>query len=101
MRDASATLPADFIAAIFRTEKGAPGSAEGKTPTERMVFVVTTVTSPTFAVGNPDTKPIVDAVRTGMANDIYQQYMAKIENELGVTFDQAALADALGGAKQQ
>src|SRR5262249_32655792 len=67
-REASATLPADLIAAIFRTEKGAPGSAEGKTPTERIVFVVTTVTEPTFAVGNPDTKPIVDAVRTGTAN---------------------------------
>src|SRR5262249_47150753 len=64
-RDASATLPADFLAALFKTEKGAPGSSEGKTPTERIVFVVTTVTVPTFTAGNPDTKPIVDAVRTG------------------------------------
>jgi peptidyl-prolyl cis-trans isomerase D len=99
-RDASATLPPEFIAAIFRTEKGAPGSSEGKTPTERMVFVVTTVTVPTFMAGNPDTKPIVDAVKTGMANDIYAQYLARAENDVGVTFDQAALADALGGAKQ-
>ena len=100
-RDASAVLPPDFIAAMFRTDKGAPGSAEGKTPTERMVFVVTTITVPPFDAANPDAKPVIDSVRTGMANDIYSQYISKIETDVGVTFDQAALADALGSAKAQ
>ena len=62
------------------------------------MFVVTNVTVPQFDPASPDAKRISDALRDGMANDLYSQYVARVETDLGVSVNQGALSQALGAA---
>ena len=100
-RTNSGDFPANAVGALFRTAKGAPASAEGKEPTERIVFVVSDVKEPAFDPAAADAKKISDALRNAMANDLYEQYLAKVEADLGVSVDQAALDQAIGNKDQQ
>ncbi len=92
----SGALSSNALTAVFRTPKGEATTAEGKDPTERIVFVVTEVTVPQFDPASPEAKRINDAVRDAMANDLYSQFVARIETDLGVTVNQGALGLALG-----
>ncbi|HYW61321.1 MAG TPA: SurA N-terminal domain-containing protein [Xanthobacteraceae bacterium] len=100
-RTNSGDFPANAVGALFRTAKGAPASAEGKEPTERIVFVVSDVKEPAFDPAAADAKKISDALRNAMANDLYEQYLAKVEADLGISVDQAALDQAIGNKDQQ
>jgi peptidyl-prolyl cis-trans isomerase D len=94
--DNSGTLAPNALAAVFRTSMGAAATAEGKDPAERIVFVVTDITVPQFDPTSPDAKRINDALRDAMANDLYSQYVARVETDLGVSVNQGALSQALG-----
>jgi peptidyl-prolyl cis-trans isomerase D len=94
-------FPADAMTALFRTPKGAAASAQGKEPTERIVFVVTDVKLPTFDPASAEAKQISDALRTGVAEDLYAQYITKIETDIGVSVDQKALDEAVGNTSPQ
>ncbi len=96
--DNSGTLAPNALAAAFRTSMGAAATAEGKDPAERIVFVVTDITVPQFDPTSPDAKRINDALRDAMANDLYSQYVARVETDLGVSVNQGALSQALGAA---
>jgi peptidyl-prolyl cis-trans isomerase D len=86
------------VAAVFRTAKDAFGSAEGETPSDWVVFRVTDVTTPKLDANSPDAKRIEDVVKSQESKEIYEQYVAWLENELGTTVNQAALAQALGNS---
>ncbi len=94
-------FPADALAALFRTPKGSAGTAGGKEPTDRVVFVVKNVTVPAFDPGTEDAKRMADAVRNAMAEDLYSQFVGRVESDVGFTVDQKALNDALGANQQQ
>ncbi|HEU5276705.1 MAG TPA: SurA N-terminal domain-containing protein [Xanthobacteraceae bacterium] len=94
-------FPADAMTALFRTPKGAAASAQGKEPTERIVFVVTDVKLPKFDPASAEAKQISDALRTGVAEDLYAQYITKIETDIGVSVDQKALDEAVGNTSPQ
>jgi peptidyl-prolyl cis-trans isomerase D len=100
-RTNSGAFPANAQAALFRTPKGQVGSAEGKEPTERIVFVVSNVMEPTFDPAAQDAKQITDALRNAIANDLYSQYLTKVESDLGISIDTNALSQALGNSNQQ
>jgi peptidyl-prolyl cis-trans isomerase D len=100
-RSNSGAFPANPLAALFRTAKGQAASAEGKEPTERFVFVVTNVMVPTFDPAAQDAKQIDTALRNAMANDLYSQYLAQVESDVGVSIDQNALTQALGSNPPQ
>lgn len=91
-------LPANALATVFRTAAGQAASADGKEPTERLVFVVTNVTLPQFDPTSPGAKRIDDGLRDQMANDLYSQFVARVESDLGVSINQGAMASALGPA---
>jgi peptidyl-prolyl cis-trans isomerase D len=84
------------VAAVFRTAKDAYGSAEGDQPTDWTVFRVTDVTTPKFDVNGLVAKRIEETVKRQESQELYEQYVAALENELGVSVNQAALAQALG-----
>jgi peptidyl-prolyl cis-trans isomerase D len=90
------SLSAKVVAAVFHTAKDAFGSAEGDQPGDWVVFRVTDVATPKFDAGSRDAKRIEDAVKTQESNEIYEQYVAWLENDLGTSVNQAALAQALG-----
>ena len=99
--DNNGVLPPDALSVLFRTAKGAAASAEGKAPNERIVFVTSAITTPAFDPASPAVKQLDGNLRTQIANDFYSQYIAKVRDDLGVSIDQAALADALGASRQQ
>jgi peptidyl-prolyl cis-trans isomerase D len=84
------------IAAVFRTAKDAYGSAEGDQPTEWVVFRVTDISTPKFDASSPEIKRVADGLKKQQSDEILEQYMAWLQNELGTTVNQAALAQALG-----
>jgi peptidyl-prolyl cis-trans isomerase D len=86
------------VAAVFHTAKDAFGNAEGDVPTDWIVFRVTDVTTPKFDANSPDAKRIEDTVKRQESEEIYTQYVAWLQNELGTTVNQAALAQALGSS---
>jgi peptidyl-prolyl cis-trans isomerase D len=84
--------------AIFRTAKGAPGSADGNTPTERLVFRVTEIKEPAFDAASPDGQKLVESLRRSLSDDIFGQYISRLQSELGMTINEDALRRAVGGA---
>jgi peptidyl-prolyl cis-trans isomerase D len=99
--DTPTGLTANVMTVMFNAKKGSAVSAEGQDPIERVVMVVTDVTVPTFDPASPDAKKLSDALREQMANDLYQQFMGRLESDLEVKVDQAALAQALGTSPNQ
>jgi peptidyl-prolyl cis-trans isomerase D len=84
--------------AIFRTAKGAAGTAEGKTPTSRIVFVVTGVDDPPLDAKSDEAKQAAETLGRGYGEDILSEYVAQLENEIGVQINQAALQQVTGGS---
>ena len=89
-------LSAGVIDAAFRTAKGAAGTAQGQAPTEVFVFRVTDVTAPVLDPNSDDAKKIDDTLRRSYADDIVSQYLVRLQNEIGVTINQAALRQVTG-----
>jgi hypothetical protein len=64
-------------------------------------MVITDVTVPTFDPASPDAKKLADQLRDLLVNDLYAQFMQRVETDLAVTYDNAALAQALGAKTDQ
>jgi peptidyl-prolyl cis-trans isomerase D len=94
---ASGPISANGIEAVFRTAKGAPGSAEGSGPTERIVFRVTDVNVPIFEPASADSQRQLEALRRSLSDDIYGLYVVRLESELGTSINEDALRRATGG----
>jgi len=94
-------LPAKVIDAVFRTPKGVPASVEGDKDTERFVFRVTEIVDPAFDANSQDGKAIADTLRNSYGEDIVTEYVGRLENDFGVTVNQSAYNQAIGGGSQQ
>jgi peptidyl-prolyl cis-trans isomerase D len=99
--DAPAALPVNAMTVLFNARKGSAVSAEAKDTIERIVMVITDVTVPTFDPASPDAKKLADQLRDLLVNDLYAQFMQRVETDLAVTYDNAALAQALGAKTDQ
>jgi peptidyl-prolyl cis-trans isomerase D len=96
-RDATvANLPAGAVASAFRTAKDSAGQSEGASPTEWVVFRVTDVIEPTLDLASEDAKKLKTSVERGLADELVGQYVIKMENEIGVTINQPAVAQITG-----
>ena len=93
-------ISASAIAEIFRTPKDAAGSADGANPAERIVFHVIDIKVPPLDAEAVETKRIDEALRGRMAEDIIAQYVARLENEIGVSINQNALNQVTRGSSQ-
>lgn len=62
------------------------------------MFRVTEVTDPKLDANSDDAKRITQVVQRQLGDDIFGQYAAWLEGELGTTVNRAALAQALGTA---
>jgi len=94
-------VPAKLVEAAFRTPKGVPGSVEGDKESERFVFRVTDVVDPAFDANSTQGKAITDTLRNSYSEDILTEYIARLQNDLGVTVNEAALNQVVGGGGQQ
>ena len=90
-------VPAKVVDAVFKTPKGAPGSAEGETQTQRFVFRVTEVIDPPLDANSPEAKQLTTTLQNSFADDMIGEYIARLESDFGVSINQAALNQVIGG----
>ena len=95
---ATGFVSAKVARAIFHTAKDGFGSTEGDKPSEWVVFRVTDVTTPKLDANSPESKRIEQTVQSQETNDIFGEYVAWLQDDLGTSINQAALAQALGGS---
>jgi peptidyl-prolyl cis-trans isomerase D len=90
-------LSAQAIDAVFRTEKGASGSAEGVQPTQRVVFRVNEIKVPPFDPNSEDAKAIAQNLEQSFANELLAGYSERLNAEVGISINQSALNQVVGG----
>jgi peptidyl-prolyl cis-trans isomerase D len=93
---ATGAVPAAALRSIFQTAKDAFGSAPGEAAW--IVFRVTAVTDPKLDPNSDGGKQITQVVQRQLVDDVFGEYTAWLEDELGTTVNRAALAQALGNA---
>jgi peptidyl-prolyl cis-trans isomerase D len=91
-------IPIKTLDAVFRTPKGAAGSAEGDKESVRFVFVVKDVSVPKLDMTSPEAKRLSTVLRQSYADTLLSQYIARLETDIGTSFNQSALDQAVGGA---
>ena len=91
-------FPARALDVIFATPKDQAASTEGATLTDRMVFRVTEITVPPLEAESADAKRFDDLLRRAIADDMLAQYVSRLETDIGVTINQAALNQITGAS---
>jgi peptidyl-prolyl cis-trans isomerase D len=95
--EASGPLSASAVAAVFRTAKGAASKAEASEPGEQVVFRVTDIVVPSMDMASEDAKRTMETLNRGLSEALLAEYVAKLESEIGVTINQSALNQVIGG----
>lgn len=94
---ASGPLSAAGIDTVFHTAKGAAAKAEGAQPPAEVVFRVTDIVVPGLDTGSEDAKRALETLNRGLSDDILAEYVARLESDIGVTINQSALNQVIGG----
>src|SRR5262245_29390842 len=95
--EASGPLSASAVAVVFRTAKDAAAKADGNEPGEQVVFRVTDIVVPSVDMASEDTKRTMEALNRGLSEALLAEYIAKLESDIGVTINQSALNQVIGG----
>jgi peptidyl-prolyl cis-trans isomerase D len=95
--EGSGALSAAAVDAVFRTAKDAAGKGDAAQPIEQIVFRVTDIEVPKLDAAAEDTKRLVETLNRGLSEDVFSEYVARLENETGVTINQAALNQVITG----
>lgn len=90
------TLAGSMIDAVFHTNKDAFANAEGDKPTDWIIFRVTDVKTPNLDPNSPQSKKLEQLLATQLSDDIFGQYSLWLQNELGISVNQTALAQVTG-----
>lgn len=93
--DTVAGLSEAVIRAVFRTQKGAAGEAEGAEG-ERIVFQVNDIVTPAFDANAESTKTLKQVLTRMIDDEQIGAYVARLRSELGVTVNQSAFAQVTG-----
>ncbi|MFL4977156.1 MAG: peptidyl-prolyl cis-trans isomerase [Xanthobacteraceae bacterium] len=98
-KSASEVVSANLVEEAFKAGKGVVGVAEGQNATERIVFRVTDIGVPELDPKSAEAKRIDDALKRALSDDIMGQYILRVQNDIGVSINQAALRQAIGGGR--
>ena len=82
--------------AVFQTAKDAYGSAAGDNPSQWIVFRVVEVNTPTIDANSPDHERMMQSVQRELSADLIGQYVARLEDDLGVSVNASVLTQATG-----
>src|SRR3954470_6221312 len=97
----AASMPPSVIEAVFSVAKGEPSSAQGKDATERVVFVLTDTTVPSFDAASSEGKRIEETTRRSLTEDLLAQYVGRLQTELGATINMDAVRRVASGSSDQ
>jgi peptidyl-prolyl cis-trans isomerase D len=89
-------LTAEAVNRIFAVPVGKAGHAANGADA-RAVFKVTSATVPPLVTSTQQAQNIENQLRTGIGDDLINQYIAQVRQDLGVTINQQALRQATGG----
>jgi peptidyl-prolyl cis-trans isomerase D len=92
-----AALSSAAITAAFTGREGAVATAPGKNPGEQVVLRVTKVEVPPYVAGGPDQLQAREQLGQGIGNDLLAAYVAALQANLGVTVNQTAVQQVVGG----
>jgi peptidyl-prolyl cis-trans isomerase D len=92
----SEALSPKVLDEIFRAAKDTVTGAEGDSATQRFVFRVTDVTVPKIDMSSAEAKQITDNLRRSLENEVFNQYVFRVQNDIGTTVNQSALNRAIG-----
>jgi peptidyl-prolyl cis-trans isomerase D len=93
----SGALSSAAVDAVFRTAKDALGKADASQPGEQVVFRVTEIVVPTSDLASEEAKRLIETLDRSISEDMFSEYIARLESEIGVTIDQTALNQVIGG----
>ena len=91
-----ASIPPGVVARVFALPVGSAGSASGE-GLSRVVFKINDSVVPQLDVDSDTTKGIADQFKSGVSEEILTQYISRLQNELGVRINDAAVNLAVGG----
>ena len=94
-------MPPAVVTGVFATPKDGVGSAEGKDPTERIVYHVTDISVPAFDPASADGKKISDTMRRSITEDLLAQYVSRLQTDMGATINMDAVRRAVSGSSDQ
>lgn len=91
---ASASLPGPTVAKVFDVEPGGYGLGAGATPPAQVLFRVDSATVPpeTTADARMDAQ-----IAQQLENDLLMQYLGQLQKTVGVTINERALQQSIGG----
>jgi peptidyl-prolyl cis-trans isomerase D len=92
---ASELLPAAAVSAAFDGPKGYAAVTPGTAPDTQIVLLVTDSVVPPFDANGTGMAEVKKQLGMQIANDVLAQYIAEMQNSLGVTINQAALQQVI------
>lgn len=94
---AAAGLPASVSDAAFKTGKDAFGIADSDNGDRRYIFRVTEISVPPINPQGASPDQLKANLQASYADDVIGQYLARLENDLGVKINQQAVNQVVGG----
>jgi peptidyl-prolyl cis-trans isomerase D len=93
----AAPLSAGASEKLFVTAKDAAAGADAEQPGEQVVFRVTDIAVPKTDMNSDAVKTIAQALNRSLSEDIFSQYIARVESEIGVTINRNAVSQVVSG----
>lgn len=94
--DQPAGVPANIVAAAFRTAKDGVGQAPVTGGTEVIVYRVTDIVEPTVDTTSDAVKKLKDGIDRSLTDEQVASYVNKLEADIGTSINQAAFAQVTG-----
>jgi peptidyl-prolyl cis-trans isomerase D len=94
---ASPPLSASAADKLFLTPKDGVASADAERPGDQVVFRVTDIVVPKTDMKSDEAKAISQSLTRSLSQDIFSQYIAKVESEIGVTINANAVRQVVTG----
>ncbi len=91
-----ANLPGSVVEAAFRTARNGAGQTEGAGNSEWVVFRVTDIVDPPVDPNSEDGRKLKSTLERQLADELVGQYVMKMEADIGVSINQAAVAQVTG-----
>jgi peptidyl-prolyl cis-trans isomerase D len=94
---ASPPLSASATDKLFVTPKDAAASADAEQPGDQVVFRVSDIVVPKTDMNSDGVKSIAQALNRSLSEDVFSQYIAKVQSEIGVTINSNAVRQVVTG----
>jgi len=95
-RDESGGVPANIVAAAFRTAKDGVGQAPVTGGTEVIVYRVTDIVDPPIDTTSDAAKKLKEAAERSLTDEQVASYVNKLQADIGTSINQAAFAQVTG-----